>query len=102
MSIPEQTTQRKRNIHKRRNAYHAPADMRAMQQTIAAVTLNHVRQGRAADWRNLAITYPLAFDLTYRALGQTERDQLGITCNEAAMRSRLKLREQERYALVGG
>jgi hypothetical protein len=85
---------------KRRNAYHAPANMQEMQQNIAAVTLNHVRQGKAADFRNIAITYPMAFDLIHMALGKTERNQLGITCNEATLRRSLVKRERERLAEV--
>jgi len=91
------THNRKRNTHKRRNAYHAPADMTALQQNIAAVTLNHIRQGKAVDYRNLAITYPLAFDLVYVALGETEKVETGMVCNEASLRRRLNERERERF-----
>lgn len=94
--LAEQITQRKRNVRRRRNAYHAPANMTEMQQNIAAVTLNHVRQGKAVDWRNLALTYPLAFDLTWQALGETERAESGVACPSERLRQRTREREQER------
>lgn len=102
MSLPEQTKQRKRNVHKRRNAYHAPANMVEMQRTIADVTLNHLREGKAVGWQNLAITYPLAFNLVYNEMSQIEKIEQGLICNEDALRHQLLARvENRKKDLVG-
>ena len=92
-----QLRKRQRTQRKRRNAYHAPANMSELQQNIAAVTLNHLRQGRAVDFRNLAITYPLAFDLVHLALGKQELADAGVACDEGLLRQRLDEREKARF-----
>lgn len=101
MSIPEQRTQRKRQSHRPpAGIYHAPADRDRLQQSIARVTLEHVRQGLAADWRNLAITYPDAFGLVYQALDETERAECGLIAPTQQLMRRMVQRERERYAAL--
>ena len=99
MSLREQTTQRKRQSHTApAGIYHDLGDRTALQENIAKVTLEHVRAGRAADFRNLAITYPHAYNLVWAGLDEMERIEYGMTCPVTQLIQRMTERRVEREA----
>lgn len=100
--VAEQTKTRKRQSHRPpAGIYHAPADMTGLQDMIAGVTIQHLLEGKRADFRNLAITYPQAFDQVWIALDETERAKHGITCPVEAIKAQMLARRVEREKAVG-
>lgn len=99
MSLREQTTQRKRQSHTApAGIYHHLGDRTALQANIARVTLEHIRAGKACDFRNLAITYPHAYNLVWAELNEMERIEYGMTCPVTALIKRMTERRVEREA----